>query len=222
MAKARQTARRSTGGKAPRKQIATKAARLSREEQDARETMVWKLSKRRDIKKFSKSTEGTQRYPYHVWVGLQLRRCDLDQTEMVRLFGRHILIHLGVRGDRRILMDELSRIGITESLNDARTYDLLTRSREISRQSVLRTTSTTRSAIRTSRSMPFFSTLFKSVVVINLLSTFSPTQLSTLMADIKFQPTLSSMRGVRRIQGVLCRCLCLVHDLRVLPHLWSI
>ncbi|CDF36908.1 unnamed protein product [Chondrus crispus] len=66
MAKTKQTARRSTGGKAPRKQIATKAARFSREVQDVRETMMWKLSKRSHIKKLSKSTEGTQRYSYHV------------------------------------------------------------------------------------------------------------------------------------------------------------
>ncbi|CDF37081.1 unnamed protein product [Chondrus crispus] len=113
MAKTKQTARRSTGGKAPPKRIATKAARLCREEQDARETMMWKLSKRRDVKKLSKSTEGTEPYPYRVRVGLQHRRYDLDLTEMVRLFGRHIMIHLGVRGDRRILMDELSLIDLT-------------------------------------------------------------------------------------------------------------
>ena len=54
---------------------------------------------------------------------MQLRKYDLGLTEMVRLFGQHIPIHLRVRGDRGILIDELSRFGLTESLNDDRTYD---------------------------------------------------------------------------------------------------
>ena len=33
------------------------------------------------------------------------------------------MIHLGVKGDREILIDEMSRFGLTKSLNDDRTYD---------------------------------------------------------------------------------------------------
>ena len=123
MVETKQTARRSTGGEALRKQLALKAALLSREERDARETMMWKLSNRKDVKKLSKITEGPQRYPYYVYFELQLRTYDLDLTEMVRLFGRHIPIYLDVRGDCGILIDELSRFGLTDSLDDDRTYD---------------------------------------------------------------------------------------------------
>ncbi|CDF77538.1 unnamed protein product [Chondrus crispus] len=123
MEKTKQTARLSTGGKAPRKQLASKAARISRADQDAQETMMWKLSNQKDIKKLFKTTGGSHRYPYHVWVLLQLRKYDLDWHEMFRRFGLQIPVHLDARGDRGVLIDEPSRVGLTESLDDHRTYD---------------------------------------------------------------------------------------------------
>ena len=123
MAKTKQTAQKSTGGRIPRKQVATKAARLSREERDAREAIMCKLSERTDVKKLSKTTGDREPYPYHVWVGMRLTRYDLNRSEMVRLFGRQIPIYLAARGDRGVLVDELSRLGLTESLDDGRPYD---------------------------------------------------------------------------------------------------
>ena len=115
MAKTKQTAQKRTGGRFPCKQVATKAARLSREERDAREAIMWKLSEQTDLKKLSKTTGDPEPYPYHVWVGMRLTRYDLNRTEMVRLFGRQIPIYLAARGDRGVLVDELSRLGLTES-----------------------------------------------------------------------------------------------------------
>ena len=54
---------------------------------------------------------------------LVLKRYDLHLTEMIRLFGQYIPVHLSARGDHDILLDELSRFGQTESLEDERTYD---------------------------------------------------------------------------------------------------
>ena len=125
MAKTKKTERRSTRGKAPQKQLVMKAARLSREQKDASETMMWKLSNRSDVKELSKSTAGPQPYPYHVWVGSQLRSYGLSLTDMAHLFGLHIPIHLGVRRDRGILIDELSQFGLTDSFDNNRTNDLI-------------------------------------------------------------------------------------------------
>lgn len=50
------------------------------------------LSRRADVKKLFKNSEDSPRFWYHVWVGLKLNRYDLDLTEMIRLFGRHIPI----------------------------------------------------------------------------------------------------------------------------------
>ena len=87
IAKTKQTAQNSTGSRIPCKQVATKAARISREELDAREAIMWKLSERTDIKKLSKTTGDCEPYPYHVRDGMRLTRYDLNRTEMVRLFG---------------------------------------------------------------------------------------------------------------------------------------
>ena len=125
MAKTKQTARQSTGGKAPRKQLAFKSAGLSAEEHNAREVMMWQLSRRTDVKKLSKNSEDSPRFPYHVRVGMKLRWYDLDLTEIMRLFDRHTPVHLSARGDHGVLVDELSRVGLTESLGDVRTYDSL-------------------------------------------------------------------------------------------------
>ncbi|CDF39415.1 unnamed protein product [Chondrus crispus] len=123
MAKTKQTARRSTGGKAPRKHIASKAARVSVEEHNARERIMWLLSQRTDVMKVSKNEEASPRFPYHVWVGPNLTRYDLDLTEMLRLFGRHVVIHFSARGKHGVSVDEFSRVGLTESIDDKRAYD---------------------------------------------------------------------------------------------------
>ena len=99
---------------------------------------------------------------------------------------------------------------------------LLTRRRGISSQSVPRTTSKSHSATSTCRSMPFFSTIFKSMAIIDPLDMFSPMEPSVLMAEIEFQPVFSSIRGVRKIQDVRYRCLCQVHDRPFLLHPCSI
>ncbi|CDF39716.1 unnamed protein product [Chondrus crispus] len=123
MAKTKQTARRSTGGKAPRKQLGSKAARVSVEELNARERIMWLLSQRTDLMKVSKNEEASPRFPYHVWVGTRLTRYDLDLTEMLRLFGRHVLVHVSARRKHGVSVDEFSRVGLTESIDDERVYD---------------------------------------------------------------------------------------------------
>ncbi|CDF32721.1 unnamed protein product [Chondrus crispus] len=106
MAKTKQTARRSTGRKAPRKQLASKAARVSVEKLNARERVMWLLSQRTDVMKVSKNEEASPRFPYHVWVGTRLTRYDLDLTEMLRLFGPHVLVHWNERYDGGCLSSE--------------------------------------------------------------------------------------------------------------------
>lgn len=54
---------------------------------------------------------------------MRLKRYDLNRTEIVRLFDRQIPIYLSARGDRGVLVDELSRFGLTESLDDGCRYD---------------------------------------------------------------------------------------------------
>ena len=44
---------------------------------------------------------------------------------MIRLFDRHIPVHLSARGYHGVLVDELSPVGLNESLGDVRTYDSL-------------------------------------------------------------------------------------------------
>ncbi|CDF34057.1 unnamed protein product [Chondrus crispus] len=55
MAKTKQTARWSSGGTAPRKQLALKTARLTRHQRDLRDRLLFQLSSRADISLKSQS-----------------------------------------------------------------------------------------------------------------------------------------------------------------------
>ncbi|CDF32489.1 unnamed protein product [Chondrus crispus] len=67
MANARQTGRKSTGGKAPRKQIAVKAARSTKQDGDRRNHFMFQLSERTDIIKVSKSSAAAAPpHDYHI------------------------------------------------------------------------------------------------------------------------------------------------------------
>lgn len=81
------------------------------------------MSLRTGAKKLSKNSEGFSRFTYHVWIGLKLRRCDLDLTEMFRVFVRNIPIQLGVREHQEFLVDELSRLRLTKCFANDPTND---------------------------------------------------------------------------------------------------
>ena len=59
MARTKQTARKSTGGKAPRKQLATKAARQSTGGKVPRKQLVEKAARKQDVKKQHRFRAGT-------------------------------------------------------------------------------------------------------------------------------------------------------------------
>ena len=91
MAKTKQTARRSTGGNVPRKEIALKAARVSRQDRDRRNHIMFQLSSRTDILKVSKSSAtAAAPHNYHKWVESGHRRYDVTRAEFESLLGHHI------------------------------------------------------------------------------------------------------------------------------------
>ncbi|CDF39939.1 unnamed protein product [Chondrus crispus] len=71
MARTKQTAAKSTGGKRPRKQLALKAARVS-----SRSHLIFELPSRTDITKVSKTGS-----IFHIWVASGHRRYAVTEQE---------------------------------------------------------------------------------------------------------------------------------------------
>ena len=95
MAKTKQTARRSTGGKAPRKHIALKAARVTKQDQDRRNRLMFQFSPRTGIINVSKSSAAALPHNYYIWLESGHWRYDVTGTEFEALLGHHIpeLLH---------------------------------------------------------------------------------------------------------------------------------
>ena len=112
MAETKQKASGSTSGKATRKQIAQKAARVTKQYQDHSHHLMLQFLSRTDIIKVSKSSSAALLQNYHIWVESRHRRYDVTRAEIEALLGHHIP-DLLLRKE-----DNLSRFGLTHSVND--------------------------------------------------------------------------------------------------------
>ncbi|CDF39433.1 unnamed protein product [Chondrus crispus] len=112
MARTKQTAANSTGGKRPRKQLALKVARFAN-----RGHLMFELSSRTDVTKVSKTGS-----IFHIWVASGHRRCDVTEQELKSLLGDHITALLHRKQDEEVSLEEILRLGLTESLSDTNQY----------------------------------------------------------------------------------------------------
>ncbi|CDF34582.1 unnamed protein product [Chondrus crispus] len=119
MARTKQTARRSADGKAPRKHVALKAARVTKQDQDLRNNVMFQLSSRTDIVKVSKSSSAVVLpHDYHIWVKSGHRRYDVTRAEFEALLGHHIPELLIRKEACEFTVDDLARFRVTNSVND--------------------------------------------------------------------------------------------------------
>ena len=116
----KQAARRSTGGKAPRKDLQIKAARQSGS--DPRGHLMDELSSRTDIYKVEKSSATSITYNHHIWVMRGKMRYDVTESELRQLLGYHITDFLTRIPVADLSLDDMMRLGLTESVNDSSRY----------------------------------------------------------------------------------------------------
>ncbi|CDF35347.1 unnamed protein product [Chondrus crispus] len=115
MARTKQTAAKSTGGKRPRKQLALKAARFA-----SGGHLMFELSSRTDVTKVSKTGS-----IFHVWVASRHRRYAVTEQEFKSLLGDHITALLHRKQDEEVSLEEIWRLGLTESLSDTNQYCII-------------------------------------------------------------------------------------------------
>ena len=119
MARTRQTAQQSTGGEQPRKQqLALKAARVIRD--PSRDYLMYELSSRSDVTKVSQTGSD-----FHIWVSSGHRRYDVTEAEFRSLLGNHITAFLHRKEGEEVALEELCRLGLTESTSDTNQYCII-------------------------------------------------------------------------------------------------
>ena len=124
MDKTKQTARRSTGGKAPRKALQIKAALQS--SSDPRGLLIYELSFRTEMYKVGKSSATSITYNHHIWVMSGKLRYDVTESEFLHLLGYDITEFLTRVPDADLSLDDMVRLGLTESVNDSSCYRTFT------------------------------------------------------------------------------------------------
>ncbi|CDF41245.1 unnamed protein product [Chondrus crispus] len=115
MARTKQTAAKSTGGKRPRKQLALKAACVA-----SRSHLIFALSSRTGVTKVSKTGS-----IFHIWVASGHRRYAVTEQEFKILLGDHITALLYRKQDEEFSLEEIWRLGLTESLSDTNQYCII-------------------------------------------------------------------------------------------------
>ncbi|CDF38697.1 unnamed protein product [Chondrus crispus] len=115
MAMTKQTAAKSTAGKRPRKQLALKAARVS-----SRSHLIFELSSRTDVTKVSKRGS-----IFHIWVASGHCRYAVTEQEFKNVLADHITALLYGKQDEEVSLEEIWRLGLTESLLETNQYCLI-------------------------------------------------------------------------------------------------
>lgn len=127
MARIKQLARLSTGGRAPRKNIGKKAARVphgaKRPPTVAQAKLIILFSERSDIKK-PLFIGGEERNPFAIHTDSGgIHPCRVSRPEFFDPFGSHItdiVIHC-IRDE--VTFEDAFKLGLTESQPDRRVYD---------------------------------------------------------------------------------------------------
>ena len=127
MAKTKQTARRSTGGKVSRKTIALAAARQTRH---GREQLIYEISSRPNIEKAMRTPASeVDSAKFHIWIKGRSRRFSVTAREFEQLLGYHIKEYLVRRPNVEVTCDDSSRLGLSESVGDGNRYRTLSENR---------------------------------------------------------------------------------------------
>ncbi|CDF38356.1 unnamed protein product [Chondrus crispus] len=120
MAETKQTARRSTGGKAPRKRIALHAARQTCV---GREMMMFELSSSPNIEKGMRTPASpVDSANLHIWLRGRSRRYSVTAQEFVQLLGHHIKDYLVRRPNVEVTCEDAYWLGLPESVGDGNRY----------------------------------------------------------------------------------------------------
>ena len=118
MTRTQQTVQKSTGGKQPRKQLDLNAARVTRD--PSREYLMCELLSRSGVTKASKTGSD-----FHIWVISGHRRYDVTEPEFRSLLGIHITALLHREQGEKVALEEICRLGLTESTSDTNRYGVI-------------------------------------------------------------------------------------------------
>ena len=118
MARTRQTEQKSTVGEHPRKQLALKSARVTRVASPNH--LIYELSSLSDVIKVSKTCSD-----FRIRVSSGHRRFHVTEEEFNSLIGHHINALLYRKQGEEVALEELWRLGLTESTSETNQYCLI-------------------------------------------------------------------------------------------------